>query len=370
MEQEMFARAGLFSLEHTIDPAYVLGLKESISIALEYGIECIENSEGTMPPVPTALYAQARLAARNGVKAGDVIGRYISGFHLIQMHMEEVIESEQLVGTKALKEIRRVSSLVIDQLVAEISEQHDDETHKQAASPEATRIRLVRKQLAGEPIDASQLSYDFDGFHVGVAANGPGAAIAIKGLAKAMDCVELTVEPTDASVWAWLGRRTPPDIDRIEKLVSQHWPAADAIAIGEIGQGLGGWRLTYHQAISGVLVSMRRGGFFRYRDDPILATLLGDPVLAESFQQMYLAPLSAERDGGMKLRRTLYAYCAAERNGASAAEVLKVSRQTVNNHLKMIENRIGRPLCHCIADVEAALRLAAIESTNCIRNDD
>jgi hypothetical protein len=360
MEQEMFARAELFSLGDDVDPEYRLGLKGSISIALEYGIQCIEASERTMPPVPTALYAQARFAARSGVSVGTVIGRYVSGFHLIQTYMEEVIESEQLSGMKALKEIRRMSSLVIDQLVVEIAEHHADETRKQVVSPEATRIRLIRKQLAGEPIDASQLNYDFDGFHVGVVASGLGATTAIKGLADAMDCIELIVEPTDTTVWAWLGKRTAPDIDRIEKLVSRHWPSVDAVAIGEIGEGLAGWRLTYHQAIGGLLVSLRRGGFFRYGDDPILATLLGNPLLEESIRQLYLAPLW-DRSDAEKLCETLSAYFMAKRNSASAGSALGVKRQTVAHRLKQVEGALGCSLADRGSEIEVALRLAALQ---------
>jgi hypothetical protein len=360
MEQEMFARAGLFSLDDDIDPEYRLGLKESISIALEYGIRCIEASERTMPPVPTALYAQARFAARSGVTVGTVISRYVGGFHLIQTHVEEVIESEQLSGTKTLKEIRRVSSLAIDQLVVEIAEHHADETRKQAVSPEATRLRLIRKQLAGEPIDASQLNYDFDGFHVGVVASGPRSAVAIKNVANATNCIELIVEPTDNTVWAWLGKRTAPDVDRIGELFSEHGPSVDAMAIGEIGQGLAGWRLTYHQAIGGLRVSLRRGGFFRYGDDPILATLLGNPLLEESIRQLYLTPLW-DRSDGEKLCETLSAYFVAKRNSASAGSALGVKRQTVAHRLKQAERALGCSLADRGSEIEVALRLAALQ---------
>lgn len=48
-----------------------------------------------------------------------------------------------------------------------------------------------------------------------------------------------------------------------------------------------------------------------------------------SLGQLYLEPLARERDGGQMARETLRAYFGAERNGASAAPVLGVSRQTV-----------------------------------------
>jgi DNA-binding PucR family transcriptional regulator len=95
----------------------------------------------------------------------------------------------------------------------------------------------------------------------------------------------------------------------------------------------------------------------RYADVALLASILQDDLLATSLQQLYLAPLGAERDGGQALRETLRAYFAAERNVSSAAAALAVSRQTVINRLRTIEQRFDRPLNKCAAEVEAALSL-------------
>lgn len=171
------------------------------------------------------------------------------------------------------------------------------------------------------------------------------------------------VETASGSTWAWLARRkAPPDVAGVEKLVGERWAADSSLAIGEVGRGRTGWRLTHFQAKAGLAVSLRhRRGFFRYGEDPLLVTLLHDDLLAESMRQMYLSPLSEEPDGGEKLRQTLRAYFEAERNGASAGEALQVSRQTVKNHLRTVEERLGRPLADCIAEVEAALRLEALQ---------
>jgi DNA-binding PucR family transcriptional regulator len=85
--------------------------------------------------------------------------------------------------------------------------------------------------------------------------------------------------------------------------------------------------------------------------------MLGDDLLTTSLRRLYLAPLSDERDGGAVLRETLRAYFAADRNGASAAAALRVTRQTVNNRLRVIEERLERPLSACATELEAALRL-------------
>ncbi|MBA3865218.1 MAG: helix-turn-helix domain-containing protein [Solirubrobacterales bacterium] len=62
------------------------------------------------------------------------------------------------------------------------------------------------------------------------------------------------------------------------------------------------------------------------------------------------------------MRKTLRAYFAANRNGASAAAALGVSRQTVKNRLRAAEELIGRGLTECAADLETALRLEKVSA--------
>jgi hypothetical protein len=355
IEQETLARIGLLSRDEKLDPEYAVGLRDSVSIALEYGIQCIESSELSAPPVPVQLYAQARLAARHGVDVGTVIERYVDGYTLLDVFLEEAAEAQGLVGSVALREIRRVSASVLKRLIADIKEQYADEARKRALSHESTRDKRIRELLDGKSVDTTQFNYDFSGFHLGLVTNGQGVERAIRGLAEALDCVAM-ISKQPGPTWAWLGRRTLPDIAKVEELVAEHWPAGAHLSVGEVGKGITGWRLTHHQANAGLLVSQKRGGFFRYGDDPILATLLQDHLLAESLQQMYIAPLEEEQDGD-KLLRTLRAYSAAEHNGTSAAEALGVSRQTVPNHLRTVEDRLDRPLSSCMAELELALRL-------------
>jgi sugar diacid utilization regulator len=223
-------------------------------------------------------------------------------------------------------------------------------------------LSLAKRMLAGEPVDTSQFNYDFDGFHIGLVASGPDTAGAIKEVAKSLDCISMVLEISDASTWAWLGRRRVPDINHVQKLVSEHWPALSFLAIGEIGKGRAGWRLTHHQARDGLPVSLQKADrFFRYGDDPFLPALLQDNVLAQSLRQMYLIPLFEGSDGGHKLLQTLRAYSAAERNSASAAKALRISRQTVKNHLQAVEGRVGHSLSSCMAELEAALRLDTLD---------
>ena len=187
IEQELLAGVGAFSQDESVDPEYAVGLMDSVSVALEYGIECIESSERSAPPLPTSLYAQARLAARNGVKLDTVIKRYVGGYTLLDVFLEEAAVTEGVIGSAAYGEIRRVSSMLIGQLITDIGDQYHDEIRKQATSPAAAQVKQVSELLEGKRVDMTQLHYDFDGFHIGLIAMGSGAASAIRGLAQALD---------------------------------------------------------------------------------------------------------------------------------------------------------------------------------------
>ena len=60
------------------------------------------------------------------------------------------------------------------------------------------------------------------------------------------------------------------------------------------------------------------------------------------------------------LRETLRTYLAAERNVSSTAAALGVVRKTVDTRLRTIEERLGRTLHPCPAELEIALELDEI----------
>jgi hypothetical protein len=230
---------------------------------------------------------------------------------------------------------------------------------------EERRAERVQRLLAGEPLDTSELNYDFNAHHLGVIASGPGAADAIRGLADSFDCRLLLVCRDERAAWAWLGARRRVDPIELERLAVHSWPPRVPLAIGEPSQGLTGWRLTHRQAQAAMAIAVRSPkSLIRYVDVALLASMAQDDLLATSLRELYLIPLSAERDGGAVLRETLRAYFSAERNLSSAAAALGVNRRTVANRLRVIEARLGRPLAGSMADIEAALRLDRLDATS------
>jgi hypothetical protein len=347
------------------DPEYVTGLRAAVAAALQYGIEALERSEDRPAPIPTELRSQARLAARNGVELDTVLRRYLAGHALLDDFMVEESERGGLPEGASLKRLLRVEAAALDRLLVAVSEEYARESKARPGSPEQRRAERIERLLAGEPLDTTDLGYDFDAHHTGVVAVGSGAPEALRELAGALDRNLLLLRRKEDSVWAWLGGRRALEFDRLEQAVSRHWPAEATLAIGEADQGLSGWRLTHRQAQAALPIALRGAeSVIRYADVALLASILQDDLLVASLRQLYLEPLEGERDGGEVARETLRAYFAAEQNVSSTAAALGIKRHTVTNRLRAVEERIGRPLSACALDIEVALRLEVLGSSD------
>lgn len=360
IERAVLARVyGVSDPTGTDDPEYTLGLRAAVSVALDYGLAAIGCNEERIPPVPPALLAQARAAARSGVGLDTVLRRYFAGYMLLGDFLIGEVEEGGLVGGAELKHLLRAQATLFDRVQAAVSEEYGREGRRRRPDTlEQRRVERVKRLLAGELLDAKELAYDLDAHHLGAIATGAGAGEAVRDLARALDRRLLSACPDEGIVWAWLGGRRPVDLEELERFLGERWASEISLAIGEPGQGRAGWRLTHHQAKAALPIASRSSeSHIYYRDVALLASMLRDDLLVTSLRELYLAPLERERDGGQVVHETLRAYFAAGRNVSSAAAALGVDRKTVNNRLRLVEEQVGRPLSSCVADVEAALRL-------------
>ena len=340
------------------DPAYAEGLRATVSAALDYALEAIEREEeDEPPPLPRQLLAQARLAARRGVSLDTVLRRYLAGYTLLGDFLAREGERSGLAASAA--QLWPSRAALLDRLFATIAAEYESELERCAGRSSAERRAAhARRLLAGEPLDAAELAYDLERFHVGLIVQGTGCEEALRELARGVDCTPLVPAPKDGEAWAWLGTRSPLDPGELDLERTAGDPGL-AVALGEPAEGLAGWRLTHRQAAAALRVARRGpGSHARYRDVAILATALEDELLATSLRHLYIAPLQAQRDGGRAAIETLRAYLAAGRNASSAAAALGVNRNTIAERLRAIEAAIGRPVSSCGPELEAALRLA------------
>lgn len=338
------------------DVDYVDGLQRAVSAALDYTLDTVEGREYVSRSTPGVFLAQARIAARNGMKLQTLLRRYFAGHALFCDFLVEEAMEVNLMGSE-LRRLLRGQATLCDRLLAAASAEYEGETQKLGEPADRRRAEKVTRLLAGELIDSSGLAYDFDIHHLGAIALGPGASVAIRRLATALDRRLLSIRRGDNTVWAWLGGLRVVESEGVDRAISATWPDHLSLALGESAHGLAGWRLTHWQAKAALPIAMRSDEPVRYGDVPLLASLLQDELLTTSLRELYLNPLTQERDGGEVARETLRAYFDSGRNVSSAAAALGVNRHTVSNRLRAVEHRLGRTLSSCGAEVEAALRL-------------
>jgi hypothetical protein len=360
IEQEILARINSVPDQSPIsDPEYREGLRATVSAAVDYGIAELESNEAGSAPIPGPLLAQARLAARSGVRLDSVVRRYLAGHTLLgNFVIEESAKAHSDAGPSLTRLLQRQAS-TFDAVIVAVTEEYRREREKRFRSRDERLADQVKRILAGEPPDITEPSYDFDGWHLATIVDGKGSNETMRALSRALDCRLLAIEAGDGRRWAWLGSPRQLEVDRFREAAPSVLQPGVRLAFGEPAAGIAGWRLSHRQAKAALLVAKRTltSSTF-YADVALLASSLQDDLLVTSLWQIYLSPLEGERDEGAVARRTLQAYFDSDRNVSSAAASLQVSRRTVASRLRSIEERLGRPLNRVWAEIEVALRLA------------
>jgi hypothetical protein len=373
--QTIFARVrgDAFPAVGVDDAEYVVGLGAAVVAAVEYVLTGIERGAEGVGPIPAAVSEQARRAARVGVSLDTVLRRYVVGHALLEeVIMEEPARGERDWIHSTQREALRAQASVLDRLLVAITGEYGDELKRAGRSPEQRHAERVRRLLAGDMIERSEFDYDYDldAWHLGAIVVGRQAARAVRVLAAGVGRRCLNVAQGEQSAWAWFGGRDRFEFEDFERVladvvgIGSHPPVV--FALGEPARGLQGWRLTHRQAQAALVVALRRresrGGpesipFTRYADVALLASALKDDALARALLDTYLTPLDDHRGSGPVLRETLRVYLAAECQASSAAVQLDVARSTVAKRLRTIEDKLGRTLHPCPAELEVALLL-------------
>jgi hypothetical protein len=340
------------------DPAYLEGLNAALAAAVDYRLAVLEVGERRAPAVPEVLLAQARLDARDGVALETVLRRYFAGNSLVGDFLAEEAERAEVPGSE-LRRLLAEQATLGDRLIEAVSAEHARESASRPSSAAERRRELVKSLLAGELVDHSELGYDLEGHHLALMARGQGAEELMRALAGRVDRRLLIVQREEEPRWAcWLGGRQPLDPAQAAAVLRDLAPKGAFVALGEPGEGLGGWRFSHRQAKAALPIAERRGEpVLRYGDVAVLAAIARDDLLETSLRRLYLEPLERGREGGKVARETLRAYFEAERNISSTAAALGVDRRTVRNRIGAIEELLGRPLRGSLADLEIALRL-------------
>ncbi len=347
------------------DPDYLSTLRAALATATEYGLAALEVGGDRSPEVPPTLPAQARVAACSGVGLETVLKRYFAGYTLLIDYAIEEADVSGLLDKVALRDLLRGQAAIFERLITEVTGEYRRAASGRLLSIEQQRADRVRRLLAGELVDSSDLGYELEDWHIGTIGAGVEAEAALRTLAGSLDLRPLLIRRDDGTVWCWLGCRREPDPDETCARVSEQWPEGLRLAVGEPAMGRAGWRLSHRQArMAFPLTRPRHSRLIRYREVALTASILQDDLLSSSLRKLYLDPLAGDRDGGRCLRETLRAYFAAERNISSTSAALAVGRQAVRNRLERVEAAVGQDINSCAAELEAALQLDALDDLN------
>ena len=249
-----------------------------------------------------------------------------------------------------LRELRAVVAKVVDHGLEHIEQSEERHAGKHTAE-------RVGRLLAGETADLGDLDYELQAWHVGVIGTGTGTGQAIHELVAGFDCRSLCVRNGEQALWAWFGVQHRLTADDLADGLPTTPSSGASLAIGEPMWGIDGFRLTHAQAQATLRVALHRPQrLTRYAEVALLASALQDDLLARWLVERYLAPLGEDRNGKM-LRRTLHAYFAAERNTERAASELGLAPRTIKRRLRVVEEKLSRPISTCQAELEIALSL-------------
>lgn len=229
------------------------------------------------------------------------------------------------------------------------------------SSAEHLAIR-VRRLLAGGEVDTT-LGYGLDGtWHLGMIGVGLGIGQAIRSATAGLGCQLLCIAGDDACAWAWLGGQHGSVVGAMKRLMSVGWPRNSSITVGEVRQGIEGWRQTHQEAKAALLVARHSAQQFTRCIDVILeSAMLRDDILGRAVKDTYLSPLDDMRIGGGVARETLRTYFETGQNIKKTAERLQVDRRTIWHRLEKIRQHFGWPLETRRVEFEVALRLEALD---------
>jgi hypothetical protein len=218
--------------------------------------------------------------------------------------------------------------------------------------------------LAGEPIDRSMFSYDFDAWHLGVIASGIGAEELLRRHADELDRELLVARGEGETTTGWWGGPGTFEEAELAEISAPALRHRGLLAIGEPAFGLGGWRATQRQARVAYGLAGASRPVSRYGDVALLAAVAADHDLADFLEKTFFTPLCDPSLQDRELPATLRAYLDARGHMSEAAAALHVDRGTLVARMRMIEERIGRPLHLCLAELDLALRCRAVKDTS------
>lgn len=329
-------------------------------------------SPGELRPPEEAFLLARELAAR-GVEMAALLEVYRSGQQAALAYVTGVAQEADLAPEQvslALITVWRHAIEWFSHSVEQLIGAYGEERERWLRSALTRRTQLVASILAGDRVDLDAAERDLGHslrrqqtalvlWETAPRAEGdPVRRLEAEAARIAARCGAprpLVVPSGPAEVWAWLGTDRPLDGEELRAVGSS---PGIRVAAGVTAAGLGGFRVSHHEAVAGRdLADGLPEPLIAYADVEVVSLLSRDRVAMHSFVGRELGALAAGDEVAARLRETVLAYLESGMDGAAAR--LAIHRNTVRYRLRQAEELLGRPVTERRRELELALLCAA-----------
>ncbi|MER6969955.1 helix-turn-helix domain-containing protein [Nocardioides sp. NPDC000445] len=168
----------------------------------------------------------------------------------------------------------------------------------------------------------------------------------------------LVVRPGGRHLWAWIGTRDQPEMDRLDDFIPDLASIRAVLYAGAPAPGGEGF-VSSHEDARRTLQIAARGDtstpVLRYEQVELLS-LLGCSPEVDRFVDRVLGPLAAPDEPTVRIRETVLAFLSLGGNAEEAAEQLCVHRNTVRYRLGRAEELLDRPITKTGDEVRLAIQ--------------
>jgi hypothetical protein len=367
--------AAVSDAEPAVDVIPMLRIATHAHVAGALDVICAGEPE-LAAHAPSAVLDHARLLARHGVPV-TVLSRCCRSVHA-EVAIRVTDLARAVTSDLVLREltVQRISECLLaydDHVTDEALRAHDEERADLGRRPDVLREEAVARVLAGESMDldvpARLLGHDLTGGQLAIVFWADGDSHA-SDLAHAVDAVvatlpvqgvrsSLVVATADRVRTAWFGA-DPAVLDALSATAASCGPHDVAVAVGEVGAGVEGFRTSHTEAMLVRQLLMVAAGDVRaparYGDLAVAAMLSGDLPRVADFVRRELGPLANDDPESRRLRETLRG-CLRHGQARAAAD-LGVHKNTVRYRVRHCERLLERPITERRFELEVALRLA------------
>jgi DNA-binding PucR family transcriptional regulator len=321
--------------------------------------------------VPAESLALATTLVRHGADPGDLVHAYLVAQNELWRAWMEELSDRLPPGPELLAALELSSARIFgraDFLVADVMRHVERERERWVGGALARRSAVLRDLLGGDQLDAEEasraLGYEVDRWVLAVVLwNGAeerddGLEASATAAAQAAGAPRaLTFAPGEGSLWAWIGTRDEPDVERVVAVLAAELGLGQRAALGTAGRGVDAFRVGHEEALHARRVAELgdAAGVVRYEDVEAVSLVSGDLDRLARFVERTLGGLTARDETTARLRETLLAWLLEGGNARRAAERVHAHKNTVLYRLGRAQRILGRPLESDRGELELAL---------------